>query len=577
MAAHRGMRFGTQIVFTYGPLAFLRQAWLWYGNLAVLGFLYSAALHTALSVSLVWALRRTLRGPVAALLVAGALLAAIARDVPLALTATWCLVALSPEPPRFVRWLLPVGAAVLGAVETLVELRSGPVIWAASLITLLARSDRRRLVPVFAGVSLISFAAVWFAAGQSAGNLPDFARNALQIVSGYSEAMGAVGGTALSRLAVPATVAVGLGLVAGATLTSEPDRRRRAGAALMIGLIAFALYKEAVVRSDSHHETIFFSTAAVLCAAFAFGRRRVVALATVMGAAALAVVAVPADVPVSLDPARHVRGTFDQVRLLLSPARRARTTFFFAVGAAEHYRVDPATLALLRGHTVHIDPWEAAVAWVYGLRWDPLPVFQSYSAYTPQLDGLDANALRSRAGPDRILRENTVLVEHSAPAIDSRLRAWDPPATTLAMLCNYAPLRTTPRWQVLGRIADRCGAPRLIATITTRYGQVTPIPVAGPGGILYATVHGAAVTGPLDRARTFLYRAEFRYATVNGGAPHRLVPGTASDGLLLDAPAAVDYPAPFSLSPNARTIRFTGPSGPLRLGIEWMPVRRRRR
>jgi hypothetical protein len=28
MAAHRGMDFGSQIVFTYGPLAFLREAWL---------------------------------------------------------------------------------------------------------------------------------------------------------------------------------------------------------------------------------------------------------------------------------------------------------------------------------------------------------------------------------------------------------------------------------------------------------------------------------------------------------------------------------------------------------------------
>src|SRR5881227_1195377 len=30
MAAQRGMHFGTQIVFTYGPLAFLRQPAMWY-------------------------------------------------------------------------------------------------------------------------------------------------------------------------------------------------------------------------------------------------------------------------------------------------------------------------------------------------------------------------------------------------------------------------------------------------------------------------------------------------------------------------------------------------------------------
>jgi hypothetical protein len=39
MAAHRGLHFGTHVVFTYGPLGFLGQAFLWYQNLAVLAFL----------------------------------------------------------------------------------------------------------------------------------------------------------------------------------------------------------------------------------------------------------------------------------------------------------------------------------------------------------------------------------------------------------------------------------------------------------------------------------------------------------------------------------------------------------
>ena len=35
MAVHRGLAFGTQIIFTYGPLGFLRYTGLWYSDLAV--------------------------------------------------------------------------------------------------------------------------------------------------------------------------------------------------------------------------------------------------------------------------------------------------------------------------------------------------------------------------------------------------------------------------------------------------------------------------------------------------------------------------------------------------------------
>lgn len=343
-------------------------------------------------MSLVWALRRTVGGPAAALLATVLLLAAGTPDVPIALTAIWCLVALSSNPPTFIWWLLPVGGAVLGAIETLVELRSGPVIWAACSITLIARRDRRTLVPTFIGLSVTAFAAAWFAAGQSLGNLPSFVRNGWQIVSGYGEAMGLSGTTTLSKLGVPAIIVVGIGLVIAAMVTSERQRARRLGAAFAVGVIVFALYKEAVVRGESHHEMIFFTTAAVICAALAYGRRRVIAAASVLAASAIAFLSVPGDVPQSISPFAHAKQTVDEVRLLFR--------------------------------------------------------------------------------------------------------------------------------------------------------------------------------------RTFLYTAKFRYATVNDAAQYRVVPGTAADGMLLEAPPGVDYPAPFSLNPAVRTIRFTGSSGSLRVRIYWMPVRR---
>ena len=101
MAAHRGMHFGSEIVFTYGPLEFLRFPRVWYEDLAVLGFLYQSALHIILCVSLVWALRRTLNAVLALILTFLVIVDAPALDVALTVTTIWCLAALSPKPPRF--------------------------------------------------------------------------------------------------------------------------------------------------------------------------------------------------------------------------------------------------------------------------------------------------------------------------------------------------------------------------------------------------------------------------------------------------------------------------------------------
>ncbi len=572
MAAHGGLHFGTQIVFTYGPLGFLLEPWLWYGNLATLAFLFSSLLQILLAVSIVYALRRTLGALGAGALATVVLLATTERDVALGLAAIWCLIALSPDAPARSGWIVAFGGAVLGAAESLVELQTGPPILIMCLVALLVSRHRRTLVPVFLAAAVGMFLILWFATGQALGNLPAYLSHGEQIVSGYSEAMGLASPTTATRIAPIVIVGMAAALVAAAA-AGGGARRERIGRALVVGVVAFVLYKEAVVRAEVHHETIFFSTVPIIAVAFIYGRRRALAAITVLVLSALAFAALPGDLNVDLNPITHVQNTYDQVRTLLSHGSRARIEFFYEIAMGLQYKLDRGTLSLLRGQTVQVDPWETSVVWLEHLDWDPLPVFQGYSAYTPGLDRLDASKLMSATAPTRILRENTALIEQTPPAIDSRLPAWDPPATTLAMLCRYVALHTTARWQVLGRTSNRCGQPRPLETIETRYGTVIHIPAPNSPGILYAKVQGLAVSGIFERALTLFYRAKFRYAIINGGSKFRVVPGTAGDGLLLDAPGGVDYPAPFALSPHARTIEFTGPSGPLRIVLEWMPVK----
>ena len=331
------------------------------------------------------------------------------------------------------------------------------------------------------------------------------------------------------------------------------------------------------MRADIGHTPIFFGSMLVLVAA----SRPLRGLA-----ASIPLVAALASSSWSTCCSGHAHALLSLTRCSVrtraqrsAPADEPRAPRFHRALAAAYmadaYRLPPADLALLRGHTVHLDPWDTAAAWVYHLNWDPAPVFQGYSAYTSTLDELNAHALRAARGPQRILRENTRLVDrfHRTAGIDGRLGVWDPPAEATATMCNFAPLQTSARWQVLARVPDRCGPARLLKTVSAQPGQTVSIPAVGAGQALIGRVHGLAVSG-VERLETLLFRAHERHALINGTLQARIVPGTAQDGLLFSLSPQSDYPAPFRLSPDVRTISFTGGSGPLRIDLIEMSVSR---
>ena len=144
----------------------------------------------------------------------------------------------------------------------------------------------------------------------------------------------------------------------------------------------------------------------------------------------------------------------------------------------------PEALAQLQGHSVAVEPWEIGVAWAYELDWQPLPVFQNYTAYTPSLDRLNSAAVEDPDGPERILRDDTQVVvpEFPGPDLDGRYPGWDPPEQARAVLCNFAPLYADELWQVLGRVPDRCGrAARAGLRSAPLPGVAVKVPRAGPG------------------------------------------------------------------------------------------------
>lgn len=576
MAVHDGLQWGTDIVFTYGPLGFINGQALWYDDLGVMAFLYGASLYVAFCIALIWALRRLIPALPALLVVFFIVTVLPLVEQAIVVTVLLCMGALEKERSERVVNAIVVGGATFAAVEVLIKLSAGPVIATFFLIALIGLRARWWQIAAYLALLAAEVLALWLLAGQSLGEIPDFLRNTYEIVSGFSAAMITTTDVPAWQVTMATIAAVGvtIALVAASAQGSYRDSRARwAGIALM-ALAAFTVFKEGVVRTDAGHLSLFFSTACILWIAIPWARRRWHwMLAGVAVIVAIGWPVRPTGQTNNLDAIANVRHAVDQARNLFSGSRRRELTALGRASMESIYQLEPDTLAALRGHTVAIEPWEIGVAWAYGLDWDPLPVFQNYSAYTTRLDELNTAALIGPDGPERLLRENAGLVYPEFPtrAIDSRFPGWDPPQQARATLCRFAVVAATERWQVLARRPNRCGPSRPVGTVEATPGEEVQVPAPGPGEVVWARIDGVEVGG-LERLLAFVSHARTRHAIVNGERSYRLIPGTATDGLMLRGSEGIGGRGAFAQIPQASTIAVTGTDGNLRFSFFAMPV-----
>ena len=571
MAVHQGLQFGREIVFSYGPLGFLQSPFVYYSELGLVAFLFTAALYVCFCVALVRALARVLPLAVAALLgflVVGAL--PLIEQPPL-LAVLAAMAMLERERPRRAVDAFLVAGATYAAVEALVKLSTGPIIAAVFLAALIGMRAGRVRIAAYLALLGAEIVVLWLLCGQSLAAIPDFLANTKEIVSGYSSAMVSESDVAQWKVIVASVAAAmtTIALVAACWSGSFRDRRARVAGAVLTALVAFTIFKEGVVRTDAGHLSLFFSSAAVLWIAIPWSRRLWPVL--VAGALAIALAGAPVRteaVTAHLHVFENVEDAWEQARNVFEPSRRQALIEAGRSGLQATYNLDPQAQAALRGRTVSIEPWEAGVAWAYGYRWDPLPVFQNYSAYTSKLDRLNAEAVESPEGPERILREEPLAVfpEFKTEDVDDRFIGWDPPEQARAVLCNFEPLQTDERWQVLGRVPDRCGVPRPAGRAEAGEGEAVKVPAPGPGEAVFVRIRGVGVGG-LEKLAAALFHARVRRLTVNGGQSYRLIPETAADGLLLRGRGGFAAPGPFSPFPQAKTISVSGAGG--RLSFEF--------
>lgn len=503
-------------------------------------------LRVALASALFFGARRTygtLAGAVVALLVAGASSVTV-EPVPFLVLCVW-IVDCESGPRRLV--LMAIAGAVAGLELLNKESIGIEVTMLAVVVALGARGRRRDHVIVTLTALILALLGAWAATGQEWGSLPAYARNAAQIVSGYAAAMG-IDSRSLIWQYPAGLAAFTLGLIGVWKMTADGPPRRRWGIVALWLVFCFFEYKEGFVRHDEAHGAIYF--VALMGGFLAIRWRledRALGLGLLAALLAFAIAAQPSrSRSVAFELSDNAKSAIEQLGEAIRPSERALITAQGRRAIKLAFPIDESTLNLLRGHTVHVFPYEASVAWAYDLDWRPLPVVQSYSAYTSELDDEDAGTLNSMLAPQRILRNR-------APGTDDRVLTFDEGLTTRTILCRYRELRTTDSWQTLARAADRCGAPMPLSTVHAGWYQRVPVP-APPNdhSFVFVRIGGVAVGG-LERILSLLYKPMNRVVLLDGH-PFRLVEETATDGLLLRAPAEVDFTPPFNLAPDDSTI-----------------------
>jgi hypothetical protein len=570
-----GLDQGTHFAWTYGPLGFLESPSVVSGWLTPLAMLHFLALRIGLGVSLLWALRRCMPLAPAVLLAFAGCTATQTEVVPLALATVWALVAVLPNPPPWSGRLLAIGGGIYAALEALIRLNVGAGAMVLVVIAVAAMpGPRLRNLATLAATFLGTLTVLWFASGQGLGNIDDFIAASAQIVSGYSQAMGVeMAPTGWDGVFAAVVTVIALGLAVWTTRGLDP--LRRVAVVVIVALAAFFAAKQAFVRHDGGHAGVFAGIAIAAFAALApYGRRP--AWRVGLSAAAVLVIALTvapirgvsqADI---FRPADALAMAAEQSYDVFNPSKRGELIDAGKQRLRDQYALDPALLAKLRTGTVHIDPWEASMAWAYDLDWAPLPVFQEYAAYTAELDRRNAAALASSDGPDFVLRKRA-LPDNAVASIDFRYGPFDAPATLRTLLCDYSVVATDDEYQLLERGSDRCGPEREVGSATAQFNSPIGVPAVGRDEVLFVRVEGDTP----GRLRPFFYKDVERTITLDQ-IPYRFIGSTAENGILLSAPPDLDFPKPFAVAPNPKTIQFGRPSGigagPTELQLDFFAV-----
>jgi hypothetical protein len=445
-AHEHSLQFGTDIVFTYGPLGFLATPFLSGGAIGLrlaADVLLGLAMATGLAL-LAWRMPWVWR---ALFLATGFfLLANISprNDLLLELAlVSWALLAMLARgrvANAFVSIFLAIAVYAALVKVTLLLLAGFTVGW-LSLDCFLR--DRRRL-----GIGIALFfagglALNWMLVGQHLTHLPEFLRRAFATSDGYNAAMGYEGSLELRRRGIITALAAAIAILCRAFAAFEGRTGERGWrgwllSAWLLGVV-FLVWKHGFVRTDPYHAGFYFGFVALLV----LGLEALpvyVSVSRMWGRSAIligwmvAVLTVQAFIlPREIEQSLLQVGlsAWGNLRVLVSPSGQRRELLAAYEAECERLRL-PAIRKTVGESTIDMFGAEQLSVLCNRLNYQPRPVFQSYAAYSPSLMQRNQRFYASTKAPEFVLFRLSAMDRKFPPLEDS----W----TLRHLLTNYEPV-----------------------------------------------------------------------------------------------------------------------------------------
>lgn len=416
-----GLQFGSDVVFTFGPLGFAMAGT--YGGAGLWLHLLAGAVLSGMSAWVLLAGSESIRLPyrIPALLAVVLLIAPNPDTFLLLEIALLAMLLLREESGGPVR----IGACccILGFFSML-KFTNCLLAFAAVGIAAayhLLRRDWRRSVLLAAGFA-VAFVGWWLICGQALTGIARYVATSLEISKGYEDAMfvyekapGWIGFATVLLLA-------GCGAFEA---VAARGRVRSLAPILVFWITTYLVWRHAFIRADRPHMFSLYLWAlapVVLHPAFFPERRwllaRIVLLACIALCAILGIQRTEPRVFARCVPLLIEKLRSNSTALASLPAFKADLDSRYAAVAAKN--AAPRLVRTIGSGTVDVLGFQQSVAILNGLNYTPRPDYQSYSTYTPKLEELNLAFMAGPRAPQWILQRYET-INHHYPTMDDGL------------------------------------------------------------------------------------------------------------------------------------------------------------
>jgi hypothetical protein len=581
-AAARGLIWGRDLVFTYGPLGYLIQP-VEIGNNLEKGLLFQTAIHAIFGFLLIYlAVQKRFKVNFIPFCIAYSFSMFSWLRFEYHILILLCLLLYVSFEASALSQSSAAVASVLAAMLIFIKFNLGiAAIGAVIVFAVLAffSAHPRRIglawtavVALSAGLALYSM--ILF---RSFRNFSRWLDASLELLSGYSVAMSYVGPPAALNIALVLIFVLAV-YVALLVIHRQPHRYFF----YISFCLTFIAFKHGFVRGDAHVVMFFSYALALLSVAIllARSRRELTALAVffILTSAITVFIGSRFGYAVRSDYYEAFTGMRAMTRIsnALNPARLKKR---LAEASKANLRPDvlPSTMAdriKSSDLTVDVAPWEISYVAANGFKWSPNPLLQFYSIYTPLLDRWSSEHYIAEGAPEIILL--------SYAAIDKKHMLWDTPQSWRAIYSNYEHLDfIRDKRIVVLRRRERPGTAALNSTgslIVDRHDWVD-VPISD--NILFAKCRmNLRPHGVMLKA---LFRVPPVYVSVvfddRSRRRFRIIPEQAGEGLQMNyLPVNATQLSRLFQGEYVRRVakfRFCGPGlkfYPKELGIEWQEM-----